>query len=191
MPGFVPGQRRRRWLQDNVDDPCPSRPGERARVQAVIDRYFGVVRRVPLDADIPAVPPPAPANRRFEPGMLERSLPYELARVVSEEKAERIAEQRPAIQELGKEKLTCLIMGAFQALSEGRYAEAQLARAFGLSKATFSRFAGSRWTASHRIPDLWANTAHTLARHDMFVEAAEEAGVWPTVRRVLRGLGDS
>ena len=65
--------------------------------------------------------------------------------------------------------------------------EISLAEAFGLSQATLSRFAGSRWRsgARTRLPDLWRNVAQTLARHTAFIEMAEKAGVWGKVQRVL------
>ena len=67
------------------------------------------------------------------------------------------------------------------------YEEKRLADAFGISRATFTRFAGSRWKmdADGRVPDLWANTAQTLAAHAPFMEAAEEAGVWNNVELIL------
>ena len=83
-----------------------------------------------------------------------------------------------------------MIRRIFLDLSDDRYNEAELARRFGLSKATVSRFAGSRWLERSRdgdvaVPDLWANTAHVLARYGPFVEAAEQAGVWKRVRAIL------
>ncbi len=73
-------------------------------------------------------------------------------------------------------------------MSEGDYRDCVLARGFGLSKATFSRFAGSRWQihSDGPIPDLWANTAEVLAHHTPFIQAAKDAGVWPRVTKVLR-----
>ena len=60
-----------------------------------------------------------------------------------------------------------------------------------LSKATLSRFAGTKWSAqtdsgrASFVPDLWRNTARTLAGHPDFVVAAKEAGVWQQVQVVL------
>ena len=94
-----------------------------------------------------------------------------------------------AIRALGKSRLKQLILRIFDELNEEAYEEKRLADAFGLSRATFSRFAGSRWKShsSGQIPDLWANTAQTLAGHGRFVEAAEEAGVWDEVQKIVTG----
>ena len=64
-----------------------------------------------------------------------------------------------------------------------------MADSFGLSAATFSRFAGSRWrkASQGQVPDLWMNTAEMLASHAVFTEAAEEAGVLGQVEQLLQG----
>jgi len=112
----------------------------------------------------------------------------DLAATVAQEKAEAIHEQRPAIQALGVSALRALVLRIFDALAEGHYEDSMLADAFGLSKATFSRFAGSRWQAGDnaRVPDLWLNVARTLSAHTAFGEAAQRAGVWARVEEVLR-----
>ena len=68
-----------------------------------------------------------------------------------------------------------------------------LAQLFGLSLSTFSRFAGSRWRkrSDRAIPDLWLNTAQTLASHRALVEAAKDAGVWHRVGQVLQQAASS
>ena len=61
-----------------------------------------------------------------------------------------------------------------------------LAKDFGLSKSTFSRFAGSRWLNSKKaIPDLWLNTAHVLSTYPVFQEVAKETGVWEQVEATI------
>ena len=114
-----------------------------------------------------------------------------LSKTIACEKAENIAQQRPAIRMLGEEKLKKLICTIFDRLIHGDYMEKELAVDFGLSQATMSRFSGRRWnnhydeTQEAFVPDLWRNTAQTLARHSDFVAAAQRAGVWKRVQVVL------
>lgn len=183
MPASVSGAKRRSWLERNVGPADPTCPGERARVQAIIDKQLGTAAHVPI-CDWDAASPNA---KRPEESLIEAEVGVMgLARAVAAEKAERIDEQRPSVAALGRGGLKQLILRVFEDLADGQYEEKQLAEDFGLSRPTFSRFAGSRWRGTgDRIPDLWANVARVLAGHRDFVEAARKAGVWPSVRRVL------
>ena len=187
MPTSVKQAQRRQWLDGNVQDADPRRPGERYRVQSIIDERLGIARHVSLGNETGE-----PTSRRttISPldAMIEREVrAYGLAKVVAEEKAENIDLQRPAIRALGKPRLRELVLQVFKDLGEETYEEKRLAESFGLSRATFSRFAGSRWRidSDRAIPDLWANTAETLANHEVFIETAEQAGVWEQVEMVL------
>lgn len=189
MPLSISGRKRGRWLEANVDNPCPGRPGERRRVQTVIDERLGVACQIPSNPDHRETHVHRPVDDPSA-ALVERECSvYGLARVVAEEKAATIDLQRPAVKALGRSRLKQLILRIFEGLGEGVYEEKRLAQAFGLSGATFSRFAGSRWRShlSGKIPDLWANTAQTLAGHRQFVEAAVEAGVWNEVQRIMAG----
>jgi hypothetical protein len=148
MPASFPGHKRRSWLEDNVDDPNPCRPDERYRVQAIIDAYFGVARQFSLSSGTGAAANLHSPDDPLAAAIAGESTGYELAHVAADRKAERISHQRPAIQALGKDRLKTLILSIFGALANGHYMETQLAQTFGLSKATFTRFAGSRWRLS-------------------------------------------
>lgn len=191
MPASFSGHKRRSWLEDNVDAPDPSRPDERYRVQAIIDAYFGVARQFSFTSGAGAVADVSSTNDPLAAAIAAESTGYELAHVLAEKKADKIDQQRFAIRALGKDRLKTLILSIFGALANGHYVESQLAQAFGLSKATLSRFAGSRWRLSARVPDLWRNCAASVANDGPLVEAAEEAGVWMQIRSILRNSGDA
>jgi len=190
LPVEMGGSHCRRWLQDNVPDADPARPGERDRVQAIIDRRLGRRRILSLDRlqergayGAAAAEPETWAEEVSSVG---------LADAVAEEKAENIDEQRPSLRGLGEGRLKELIRTVFASLAEDRYHADRIAADFGLSKATFSRFAGCRWrrdgrdsTGATGIRDLWRNTAHVLASHEDFVAVARDAGVWDRVRQVI------
>jgi len=188
MPTRVAGRSRRAWLDAHVDDPTPGRPGEEHRVQAIIDAELGVPRHVRFDGE--DAPPlvdrrgQTPLNSLIQQEIALHGLPD----VIAEEKAEKnLHKQRPAIRALGGPMLKRLILQIFDDLRDGCYEEKRLAQAFGLSRPTLSRFAGSRWKSrsSTSPPDLWLNVARTLASHAALTEAAKEAGVWQQVQRTL------
>lgn len=187
MPASLWGGRRRAWLQQNVGAVDPARPGERFRIQAIVDDRLGTARHVPIGDGRCALL--GGRGRLDPPAMLieEEIAQKGLAETIADEKARHIELQRPAIRALGRAKLKRLILRIFRQIEEDRYQEKALAEAFGLSRPTLSRFAGSRWSvqAASRVPDLWANTAHTLAGHEDFVQTAREARVWPVVEKIL------
>jgi len=191
LPTEMPGRRCKTWLRGSVPDVDPAQPGERDRVQTIVNKLIAKRRIFSLDE----------LERKGEnvyltsdpgPPMIERAISTDgLARSVAEEKADSIEHQRPAIQSLGKAKLRQLVGRVFDDLVGERYEAKGIAADFGLSKATFSRFAGSKWTRTQNegtvttVPDLWRNLAHVLASHRSFRRAAKEAGVWKRVCDVI------
>ena len=184
MPNALSGRDRAAWLEANVDDPDPTRPGEQARVQAIVDRHLGVPRRFRLaEASVEATA----VEASDVTALVQKEVTVTgLAEVVAREKAETIGRQRPAIRRLGPDRLADLVRRIFSAVSEGAYEEKALAERFGLSRPTFTRFAGSRWRSGKAgIPDLWRNVAHTLAGHKAFIETARQAGLWGAVETIV------
>jgi hypothetical protein len=114
-----------------------------------------------------------------------------IGEIVAEEKAGRIKHQRRSIRALGKVALYRMILYIFENIGHSEYQDITVANTFGLSEATFSRFAGSQWNPSNSfIPDLWLNTAQVLAVHPDFKETALEAGVWEQVYKTLNKAGE-
>ena len=190
LPTRMSGRQCRRWLEANVDEPDAARPGERDRVQAIVDARLLLPRLVALGhaGDRREA---APESVAVLPWPVLHEISTEgLAEAVAREKVENIHLQRPAIQRLGREKLRGLIFRIFDDLAAEAYDAAAVAGQFGLSAATLSRFAGSRWNqrtgGSASVPDLFLNTAHLLARVPAFVQAARAAGVWPQVENIRR-----
>ena len=191
LPIELAGGRCRTWLEANVPDVDPSRPGERDRIQTVIDRLWSSRRVFSLDR-LPQQGQAVSTDSGCRPSFVEEEMSaHGLAGFVAEEKAANIAEQRPAIRTMGEDRLKELIRTVFGSLAEGQYHAERIAGRFGLSKATFSRFAGCQWSRDggdtvdvNRIPDLWVNTAHVLAAHEDFVAVAQRAGVWNRVSQI-------
>lgn len=189
MPTYLSAAECREWLIAHVPDVDPSRPGEQRRVQALADsllqhcyvRPFSTIEQIQQ------------LLVEEENGLqsLGESFVQDLAHAVAAEKSAFVHLQRPAIRSIGVNSLFKLVRRIFEDVQAGTYNEAALASEFGLSKATFSRFAGSQWQrdtngGAHRVvPDLWRNTAQTLFNIPEFREAAQEAGILPIVCGVL------
>ena len=177
----------RQWLQTNIPDIDPHRPGEQQRVQAIIDKllretkiyYLSELNNV--DEKLPPSPYSVPSSIR------DQITVKGLAEAVATEKAENINQQRRTIRQLGKAKLKQLIRTVFTQIGNDRYIEKDVACRFGLSLSTLSRFAGSHFHFTldndtvTQVPALWRNTAGVLSSHPDFVIAAEKAGVWKQV----------
>jgi hypothetical protein len=191
LPVDMPGKKCRTWLESHVPDVDPTRPGERERVQEIIDKLLPRQRLVSLNGLDSVGDKIAGATAPLYSAVEEEISVKGLAGTVADEKAEHIEQQRPAIQALGRKKLRHMVHEIFGALSGEEYEAAAIAKEFGISTATFSRFAGNRWVNSSgngnniTVPDLWRNTAHILANHELFAEAAQKAGVWKAVCKVV------
>jgi hypothetical protein len=190
LPTEMPGRRCQTWLRDNIPDVEPTRPGERDRVQAIVNQLLRKPRIVPL-YEMNGKIKNFPAKPNHLHSIIEEEISTKgLARVVANEKADNIERQRPAIRHLGVQRLKDMILGVFEGLACGGYEAVSFVGKFGLSKATFSRFAGCKWAnndngTANFVPDLWRNTAHILASNSCFVQMAQESGVWKRVCQVL------
>jgi hypothetical protein len=177
LPRSIRGRARRQWLEHNAPDADPTRPGERERIQAIINQRLLLpsVGSLNACADVPARNATAPGG--------EAGLPTRLAQAVADEKAATIELQRPAIQKLGPSRLRELVLAAFRHAEDPNETDEILAGRFGLSKSAFSRFAGAQWKHRGRavLPDLWLNTARTLRSCPDFADAARASGIWETV----------
>lgn len=184
MPKFIKGHQRRKWLVKNIPEPDPGRPAERERIQSIINRSFAYMAFVPLDENRSHQ-----GNKPFPPEDIAQK-PFEttLAMAVAGEKAANIDHQRRAIKKLGKSKIKQLVLEIFENIEDDNIKDRELSKKFGLSKATFSRFSGSRWYKSETgtVPDLWRNTAHVLAMDPDFKATVIAAGAWEQVLTVLK-----
>jgi hypothetical protein len=178
LPVTIEGKKRRSWLERNIKNPDPGRNGERNRVQASINRLLVREQIVPIN-EAARIPNDTENPIWEEPGI---SFKDSLANVVAEEKAKNIKQQRRTIRALGKPKLRKLILQIFESISHDDYQDSIIAKSFSLSKATFSRFAGSRWpNTDSSVPDLWRNTAQVLKDHHIFRQVAKDTGFWEQV----------
>ena len=182
LPKILKGHDRRKWLEKNILDPDPTYPDEGKRIQEIIKKRFSNNWIVSLDDPYTI----QDIHDRFQPVEWDGLFHQTLAMVVADEKANNIQVQRSAIKYLGEHKLKQLIFQIFEDIINDDFQDSQVAQKFGLSKSTFSRFAGSRWDINGKtIPDLWMNTASILSAHPEFQDAAKKAGVWPQVMTTI------
>jgi hypothetical protein len=183
LPVSIKGQDRRKWLEEHIKAAISDNLLERHEIQNIINKKLGQIALVPILDELKehtqeVQPIEDSDNKEFG---------LSLGKVVAEEKVQNAQMLRRSIKQLGREKIRLLIMRIFGEIGSGNYADKEIAEEFGLSKATFSRFAGSRWFQNEStIPDLWLNTAKILSKHKVFREVIEEAGFLKVVSATVK-----
>jgi len=190
LPVFIPRTQCSKWLAEKVPDADPTQPGERGRIQNIVNEFIATRKLLSLeDMESNNI---AASSEQLVPEIEKEMTVNGLADVVADEKARNIRFQRKAIQQLGTDRLRQLIRRVFESLSWDNYEVLKIAETFGINQATFSRFAGSRWLRQDHddegspVPDLWFNTAQVLAEHSVFVRVARSTGILEQVEEVLR-----
>lgn len=192
FPKSFEGRQRGKWLEQHVANPPALGPRDRSRIQALIDEHFGVLRLVSLDADdheshIPGGP--TLGAPRIEGGISGKNTRERIAA----EKVQTIDQQMPAIRALGPERLNALVLAVLENLVSRQETDKEIAKRWGLSFATFSRFAGRGGRGKKKrehLPALFMNIAHYMATIPHFVAVAKDEGVLDKARRMaaLGGL---
>ena len=177
MPAWMTGRQRRLWLEEHVSDVDPNRPGERSRMQAIVDRELGSAYVLPLADTSDCIPSGRTCDSPVRNAIVREMRELGLPRAIANEKADSLDEQRPTIRALGKANLRKLVLRVFDDICAGCYEEKRLAVEFGLSQPTFTRFAGGEWEPGDEpLPDLWKNVSMSLGMDAAMMEVAEGAG---------------
>ena len=187
MPKYLKGWARRAWLEKHVDNADPKRPGERERIQGIINERMAIPNFMPFDPQRDMAYPsgfPAPdvqADRRTRPSFTQ---------YLAREKALSADLQRPAIRKLGPENIERLVNVVVPNLATRERTDEDIAREFGLSKTAHCHFCGTqrhkdKKTGKTVISDLWRNAAELLSQVEAFRDAAAEAGVLKAVVTIM------
>jgi hypothetical protein len=185
-PRWKKGNEFRRWLDINVRDGNNEKSLERKQVQKQIYDWFGHPSDMSIDVDndirnkLYVLDDPIEIMEKEDMG----NRFYES---IENEKANNIQHLRPSIRKLGKEKVKELVHNILHNFTNDDYTDTTVANEFGLSKATFSRFAGKDWRKGEvtETPDLWRNIAHIVNSDPKFQEATIDFGVRDVIDIVL------
>lgn len=190
FPKDFPGKQRRLWLEAHIGQFDPSDPREAGRIQAEIDAWFPKPGFVPLQENFAGdalAPPWEVDSPPFSRGVWSSSV----QEFVADEKAAAIEVLPTAIRGLGVDGVRNLVLAILDNLVAGARTDAELAASHGLSRATFSRFAGREWLKDKRngsrVPHLYVNIAKIIARVPWLVEAAESIGLWDRISAIASG----
>lgn len=163
MPKTLSGSQRSEWLAQNVSVSDLKKSTAREVVQGLIDETFSGTR---LDATEGMHIADTRVTMPWD--TIDAFNLHDFANTVALEKVDTLSEQRRAIQQLGGTSVLALILDVFDAVESEEVSDADIAKKYNLSPATFSRFAGRKWT---QIPDLWKNAAGVLSHTPEFKEA--------------------
>ena len=193
-PYHLTAKQFREWLEENTTDVDLNAPDAEERIK----------EKVKLELSDGDLLDPASEGHllramagQYQPEPVgEQDFPDRLSIYVAREKSEHLEQLRPSIRSLGKDRVYNRVLRIFSDIQEGEYALSEVAREYGLSKASLSRFAGPDWRretgkeqAEDDIPDLWINTARVLARHRTLWEAVMNSGFAVILQEILDIIG--
>lgn len=194
-PSSLKASEFRTWLEKHSDPIDPNNPNEQERIQSLIYENFDRNFEVSLDDPDQSIQLPEGNSTSAIEHQEGHQFTNDLAKAVANRKSENIHRLRPGIRKLGKKVVKQIISQIFEALAEGEYNLSDFARRYGLSKATLSRFAGSRWSEKledaekTEIPDLWRNTVKILSENQAFMETVLTTGFASEIKTVLDMIG--
>lgn len=182
FPKAFSGKRRKQWLEEHIGQPDlqKDKERERKRIQAIIDDYFGIHAACPMDDMLLNKTPSRMPGANIS---LEREDCTTMRSLIAHEKAAGAYKLLPTISCLGYDRIYALVMLVLDNIVSELYSDDEIAKRFGLSKSTFSRFAGShRWKKfregySNKPPILAENSAQILRKHKDFFSTAQEMGL--------------
>lgn len=183
IPRSISGSERRVWLEKHIPQALRT---NRREVQALIDSQFSSSSTVSIEGNpqlaVELTSTDAPA------GIVEHLGRDGLIETLVSEKQDRIDSLRPAVRRLGN-ALGEMIRDIIDGITSGETNDLEIAKKYGITPSTFSRFAGSNWRSGNvkQVPDLWKNLASLLSTHVAFREAAQHSGVWPTIESITGG----
>jgi len=188
-PRWIEGNKFRKWLEKTFIDTNPNDSLVKEQIQKAIFSEFGFNRELRINnigTNSIELSNNPDQNQKIDNEYIENHLYQKVA----DEKADNIHDLRPAIRNLGKKRVRKLVLKILYSYIENYYKDIEISKEFGLSKATFSRFAGSDWNKDNtenkslKVPDLWKNMASVIVADPYFCQAANEVGVIDIIKRI-------
>ncbi|MBI1931198.1 MAG: hypothetical protein HYS24_01510 [Ignavibacteriales bacterium] len=180
-PQGIDGRDFTEWLNKNIKDPNPLQKNEKYRVQKEIDDWFGHYIEVDY-SDVENY-----HNKDENIYSESEKYPENFTELIADEKSKTADQQRPAIRNLGKEKIKDLVVRILEDILYEKKRDIKIAQEFGITKATYSRFAGSDWKKNEggEVPDLWKNIAKIIMQNPILTELTASLGIKAVVNRIL------
>lgn len=180
-PRGIDGRDFKRWLKENISNPDPTLKNEKYRIQKEIDDWFGHSAFIDFDSI---------ANVKHGQYDYEETeqYPEDLSTLVAVEKSANLNKLRPSIRSLGEEKVKQFVKKILEAILYNENNDISIANEFGISKATYSRFAGRDWNSNinGEVPDLWKNLAKIVVSNPILLENAIKLGIKPVIDNILK-----
>ena len=185
-PNSMNGHEFRKWLESNIDAPDPLQDNESERIQDIVYKKFGMPEIISYDNDECYIEPSHESDpiQVMETDYFRNNF-YE---TIADEKAGNISKLRPSIRRLGSENVRKLVSIILEHYTDEDYSDTLIAKKFGLSKATFHRFAGCEWKdkkSNKEVPDLWKNISKVMLSNPIFADIALSCGVLGTIEKIV------
>ncbi len=171
MPRQIRGRDRARFLERNIPDPDPFRPGEQKRIQKIIDSVsLDYLNRAIYQSKFNQMN--TQNLNRLTINVLVRLICEKgVDHAVAQEKSHPIIQKklRPTIRNMESSRLFNFILEYFDDLMNDCLVMKTLADKYGLTYPTFNRFCGLKWikqtskNGKNGISDLWKNTIQVLS----------------------------
>jgi hypothetical protein len=181
-PIGIKGRTFTKWLEEHIENPDPSNKGEKYRIQQQIDNWFGHSSEIDYESIAYT------QNDKPDPNFDIERYPENFTTLIANEKSVNINKLRPSISLLGPTKLKNFIKEILDNIMYDEDKDILIAKEYGLSKATYSRFAGKNWknNINREVPDLWKNIAHILASDPILIELATSLGINTDIDSILK-----
>ncbi len=181
-PIGIKGREFTKWLENNIENPDPSNKGEKYRIQNAVDNWFGHSSEIDYESIAYS------QHDKFDQYFYSERYPEDFVTLVANEKSENINKLKPSIRLLGLNKLKKFIKEILDNIMYNENKDISIAKEYGLSKATYSRFAGKNWKNNNNgeVPDLWKNIAHIITSDPTFTEMAISFRIKTVIDSILK-----
>jgi len=180
-PRGVPVGLFRKWLELEFPNKDQLLQRQLPEIRERIRNHYGYFNDHAVNADESIAEDPIETS-------IQKNLSHNLIFDVALEKQTNINEQRPTIRALGSKKLFNLCVEILENYTSKGFSFAKLAKEYGLSKTSLSRFAGTEWTkdaSEGSVSDLWQNMAKVILSDPLFTDAATSLAILPQLKRIL------
>ena len=170
-----------RWLEKHIDSPNPTVGNEKYKIQKEIDDWFGHSSFIDFES--------IANTKQSENEFLEHErYPEDFPSLIAIEKSKNIDKLRPSIKALGEIKVKEFVKKVLESILYNENNDVSIAKEFGISKATYSRFAGRDWKSNNNgeVPDLWGNIAKIVTSNPILIEKSISMGIKPVIDTILK-----